>query len=364
LASRRNVIGLATALAFVFGVSGQAAAVTFDLDETAAAVAAPVITGGSSVSYNSNAVTLVTVTNAGPEVILHVNVISGDSGDDWQAQNFDCRVTASETVLFVFEPGSSGSDLSYECNLNTDVVDRTPMITRNGIMFISLEDPATGETLNSDQIFADWVVVDYGSGSAFSSGAIAFQGGVPDGGTPDRKYRFDGIEYAQFPAALATNFVAPDYDIDAHLVLFTLDGTAGAANGGPEVSVSVKFYNDDEVQFSAGYTFDCFSIVDLRSIDPRFDASALGSLAGHLTLTPELTNYSDLAHDSQYDGGGVIGVRKTPVHGWIVQTISDGGGGVNGSYTSTGDAAWARTLAQATLPLEPAAGDVPVYGGR
>jgi hypothetical protein len=371
------MVGIASALSLAF--CGQAVASTLDLDETAAAVAAPIITGGSSVSYSADAATFITVTNAGDAVRLHMNVISGDRDDDWQSQNFDCLLTASETVLFVFTDGNdhkgssygdSGSDLYYECDegveergYDEENLVWTPMITRNGIMFISIEDPISGATLNSNQIFADWVVVDYNNGMAFSAGAIAFQGAVPDGGIPDRKYRFDGVEYAQFPAALATNFLAPDYDINGHLILFSLDGTAGS--GSVPASVSIKFYNDDEVGYSAGYSFDCFSIVSLKSIDPRFHAEALGSMAGHLVLTPDLVNYPDLAHDSQFDGGGVLGVRKSTVHGWLVQTIDAEGEYSNDSFMrSRNNAAWARTLAQSTLPLQASNGDTPTFNGR
>lgn len=371
--SVRNSAGLVVSLALGLVVSGQAPAANLDLDESAAAVAVPIITGGAPGYYDggSDSVTLVTVTNGGPAVRLHVNLINGDydgyNSNLWQSYNFDCDVTASETVLFTFEPGYQGAKLSYECGVGKYPpfgveVDREPFDLRNGIMFITIEDPATGETLNADQLFADWVVVDYGDGAAFSSGAIAFQGGVPGGGVPDRKYRFDGVEYERFPSALATNFIAPDGDLSAYLVLFTLDGTAGNP---PPAAVSIKFYNDDEVVRSTGWDFDCFTIVELRDIDPRFDADALGSPAGHMVMTPDVVNFPDLAHDAQYDGGGVLGVRRTPVHGWLVQTIeSDGEVVPYVARSGGGEAAWARTLAQSQLPLEPMPGDTPTFAGR
>lgn len=369
--SLRCTVGFAAAVALALCVGGQASAVNLDLDESGAAMALPVITGGAPGYYDggSDAVTLVTVTNTGPAVRLHVNLISGDyygsyygSGNLWQSYNFDCDVTASETVLFVFEPSERGSVLSYECGTPPlgKTVEHEPFDLRNGIMFITLEDPTTGATLNSDQLFADWVVIDHGDGAAFSAGAIAFQGGVAGGGTPDRKYRFDGVEYRQFPSAVATNFIAPDYDLSAYLILFTLDGTSGNP---PPAAVSIKFYNDDEVVRSTGWDFDCFTIVELRDIDPRFDADALGSPAGHMVLTPDIVNFPDIAHDSQYDGGGVLGVRKTPVHGWLVQTI-EGFNNESSVERYGGESAWARTLAQSQLPLEPSPGDVPTFAGR
>lgn len=382
----RKMAGLLAASAFTIGVSGLAGAQNLDLDESAAAVAVPIITGGISsandsaaYSESSEAVTLVTVTNGGPAVRLHVNVINGDaeqyaygSGSDnlWQAFNFDCDVTASETVLFAFEPSYNGVKLSYDCGVgyNEVEVEREPFDLRNGIMFVTIEDAETGETLNADQLLADWVVIDFANASAFGAGAITFQGGVPGGGTPDRKYRFDGVEYRQFPSALATNFLAPDHSVDAFLVLFTLDGTAGNP---PPAAVSIHFYNDDEVVRSAGWDFECFTIVSLRDIDPRFAARALGSEAGHLVMTPDIVNFPDLAHDAQYDGGGVLGVRRTPVHGWIVQTIEAGRGPIGTADSQVvyddggfGRGSWARTLAQSQLPLEPSTGDRPTFAAR
>jgi hypothetical protein len=364
------------ALALVWAAPSMAQ--NLDLDEVGALLALPVVTASGPT------VTAVTVTNAGPAVNMHVNVISGDRGDYWRAQDFDCPVTAHETVLFVFEPDAktaviksfdrnrgydNGSLLTFECSTAAGeeiTVKDQPLDASEGIMVITLEDPETGETVNSNQVFGDFVVIDFAAGAAYSAGAIPFQGVIPGTGVGDRKYRFDNVEYTRFPSALATNFIAPDYgDINAELILFTLDGSTGQTET-PPAQVSIKFYNDDEVQFSSSHHFDCFDIVRLTDIDGRFERDSLGSPAGHLVLTPELVTYPNLAHDASFDGGpgSVLGVRKPPVHGWLVQAIKGGGDIDITHYDSTASAsnkaAWARTLAQSQLPIVVSSGDTPV----
>jgi len=363
--SMRKTVGIL--LAASLGFAGNASAQNLDLDEVGALLSLPVITGND----RSGALTAITVTNAGADAFIHVNVISGDEGEYWKAQDFTCEVTASETVLFVFEPDfNEGSLLSYECggSRGSDgfVEFRSPLQTQNGIMVVTVEDEF-GNTMNTNQIFGDAVVLDYSRGSAFSVSAIPFQGVVPSGGVADRKYRFDNVEYSEFPSALATNFIAPTsnasigVDTDASLILFTLDGTVGS-NFPPEAALSIKFYNDDEVQFSTSYHFDCFSIVDLLEIDDRFAAEPLGSDAGHMVLTPEIVTYTNLAHDSQFDGGegAILGVRIPPVHGWIFQHTRTAEWGCLDECPSLDNAAWGRTLAQSQLPVVTSGGDVPV----
>ena len=297
-----------------------AAAQNLDLDEVGAALALPIVTGPDTA-------TEIVVTNAGSATRLHLVVLSGDAEDRWQAQNFGCEVTRNETTLFVFSSdGASGSLLTYEClddNGDSTLFEDVPFGAATGIFFVGLEDPASGQTVNTNQIFGDAAVIDFGVGSAYSVGAIPFQGMSITEGVADRKYRFDNVEYSAFPSKLATNFLAPREDaeaaVDAELILFTLDGSTDNPPP-PPARVSIKFYNDDEMVHSAGHAFDCFDIVALTQIDPRFAASALGSKAGHLVLTPQTVTYPNLAHDAAFSGAGnVLGVRRPPVHGWIVQ---------------------------------------------
>jgi hypothetical protein len=338
------------------------------LDEAGALLALPLFTAGDAALNVSHAwdhvvppvVTALTVTNAGPEALLHVVVVSGDSEDRWLGQDFDCRLTANETALFVFEPDEDGrgSLLSYECH--DDQFAKLPFKASRGVVVVTLADPGSGATLNANQIFGDATILDFGLGSAVSLAAVAFQGVALTPGVADRQHRFDNLEYSSFPSALGTNFLAPVAGrVKAQLILFTLDGTVGSAQP-PPVSVAIDFYNDDEVRGSTSHHFECFDIVSLTEIDGRFEADALGSPAGHLLLAPQIVTYPDLAHDALFDGGGPVGVRKPPVHGWLVQTLFRRGAPAGIEGVSESRAQWGRSLAQSQLPLVPFEGDTPV----
>jgi hypothetical protein len=355
---------LAAAALFLGMGTGSASAQNLDLDEVGALLALPIVTG------TGPTVTGIVVTNAGPATTLHINVLSGDPGDNWFAQDFDCNVTANETVLFVFDwDGYDGSLASYECTnfLNGQAVETfdDPFEAREGIFVVTLKDPSSGDSINSNQIFGDATVIDFGAGAAYSVGAIPFQGVLPDGGVGDNEFRFDNVEYTRWPSALATNFIAATPYISLELILFTLDGTAGQIQT-PNAFVNIDFYNDDEVRKSTEKEFDCFIILDLPALDGRFYASALGSYAGHMVIKPEGVTYNNLAHDTSFDGGpgSVPGVRVVPVHGWIVQSISEGGDLAELGLWNNNQAAWARTLAQSQLPLVVSSGDTPVFKGK
>jgi len=139
------------------------------------------------------------------------------------------------------------------------------------------------------------------------------------------------------------------------LILFTLDGTTGTPQP-PEAQLSIRFSRGNGGASSSSHRFDCFDIVDLATIDGRFGFPGFPGFpgeSGFLVLTPEPVSYANLAHDAQFDGGedGVLGVRRTPVHGWLFQIVSLDG--------STG--AFGRPLSQSELPLMPSPGDVPVF---
>ncbi len=253
----------------------------------------------------------------------------------------------------------------------------------NGIMFVAAADPVSGTPISQNVLFGDSVVVDTDDGNAYSFGAITFQAGqgMNNG---DKVYRFDGQEYAKFPAVLASNFLAPtsDNSVDAQLILFTLDGTTGAQ--APRAMVSGLIYNDDEQFTDFQYVFDCFTIVPLANTDdgvpnsePGLDQNfiydpnstlGLGSIVGHLELVAQPVASDNDVHDDQYGDGN--DTRRRPVHGWIVQEIDGDGRFVPGDPTdwslstvytgagpislSGGDVAnWGRPLSQSTTAVVP-----------
>ena len=122
---------LILSLAVLALATAPAGAQNLDLDEMAAALALPIITGGQAPNPIKNttgdvviptvatAVTLATVTNGkSTPVLLKLDAISGDpgtpfvGGDTWQSDSFDCLLTGRETVLTqsvsVLADGSDG----------------------------------------------------------------------------------------------------------------------------------------------------------------------------------------------------------------------------------------------------------------
>ncbi len=336
---------------WVLGVLGAAmlaapARANLQLDEMAAALALPFLAGPA-------VTTEIVVTNGLAEgITLQVLVINGDEGEEWDTASFACRVTARETTWFVItDRGEDGGAIDFECSTTDADADSAPedlnlarrelIDARSGIFFVSVAQ--LGQTVSKNAIFGDATIFDALAGDAFSVGAIAFQGIDALNQDGDLQFRFDGLEYAEFPASLATDFLAPDASTTAELILFTLDGTADFTP--VPIELRVLFYNDDETERDASFDFDCFAILPLNQIDPRLSFAGLGSRAGHITLEARTASVGT-AHE--LTGTGQDGFRSSPAHGWIVQT-----------HLRQGEvAASARTLAQSTVPHVPLAGDV------
>lgn len=362
---RSKLVGI-FAVVCAAGLHAGIASANLNLNETAAALALPILTDFDRLDTE----TYMTVTNASSEgLTLAINVIDGDSNKNggfhnWGASSFSCYVTGRETTVFRFRPDGPGrSRVDFECSQQGAdetfppaalSIPRTEFFNHaTGIMFIAIEQ--NGVTVSKNVLFGDWVTVDYLAGAAYSAEAIAFQGKDPFSQNGDRVYKFDNKEYAAFPALLASNFVAPtDPGIKLELVLFTLDGTTGQAP--VPVSLHYNFYNDDEVKRDGDYFFDCFTIVDLAWIDSRFLRDRLQSPVGHLELEPRDVTNGNAAHDNLF--GDNNGVRNSPFHGWIVQTVGVGGGVAPAALANGATAQWARTLAQSVTSHTPAGSDV------
>jgi hypothetical protein len=364
----QKIVVLLAVMAAAGITAGAASAQNLDLDEMAAALTLPVITGGQPpntlkvsrgdvVIADETAITLNTVTNGSSyPVLLRVDVISGDptgplGGDRWQSDSFDCLLTGRETTTFLLIPNGAGSIVYVECS--TPFATTGPFADNkflglraaNGVMFVAAADPATGKTVSEDLIFGDAVVVDIAQGQAYSFGAIPFQAG--NGFNNGNKiYSFDGQEYAKFPSVLATNFIAPIGPfVNAELILFTLDGTTGNPTA-PRVALAGLGYDDDEVSFDFQWEFDCFDIVELRD-------------------KPVGTPGTDV-HDAQFGDGN--NSRRRPIHGWIVQNVAVGATVVPvGMPTAQmlapktigfGPAAWGRPLSQGRTALVPFLNDL------
>ena len=393
----QKIVVLLAVMAAAGITAGAAGAQNLDLDEMAAALTLPVITGGQApntlklsngdlIIGPAAGITLDTVTNGrSTPVLLRVDVISGDptgplGGDRWQSDSFDCLLTGRETTTFLFIPNAAGSIVFVECS--TPFATTGPFADNkflglraaNGVMFVAAADPVTGKTVSEDLIFGDAIVVDLVLGQAYSFGAIPFQAG--NGFNNGNKvYSFDGQEYAKFPSVLATNFIAPDVaapasTINAELILFTLDGTTGNPTA-PRVALAGLGYNDDEVPFDFQWEFDCFDIVHLTDMSQNFAQLFLGSLSGHLQLVPQAvgTPGTDV-HDAQFGDGN--NSRRRPVHGWIVQNVLAGAPivvpgqptaapappGQPNAFPVPGFVAWGRPLSQGRGALVPFLNDL------
>ncbi len=376
--------GLLLAVAVLAATPRSACAQNLDLDGVAPLLALPVLTRASP---EGDRITSITVSNASQSaVVLSIQVLSGDPGDRWRANSFSCVLSGDEVTEFVIEPAGDGSRASFECSTPDAHAQGDPsllnvareelLLAREGIFFVALEG-LDGAARSSNVLRGAATVIDFATSSAFQLGAIPFQGGDVLAQDGDRRYRFDGLEYAQFPSFLVSPFHAPETQtvevalpgggaelrelpaIEASLVLFTLDGASGAH--APKARLKVDFWNDDELHRATDFAFEGFTVVALEDIDPRFEARFLGTSVGHLQLTPRPTAVTDLAHDVQFDGPG-DGVRRVPVHGWLLQSAHRGatlrGTGAE-SPVVTEAVGWSRTLGQGAFGLIPLPGDTP-----
>ena len=372
--------------------AGAASAQNLDLDEMAAALALPVLTGGhapNTIKFTNGeiivpdnaAINLLTITNGKSQpVLLRVDVISGDpaglaGGDTWQSDSFDCFLTGRETTTALVVPNGAGSIIFMECSTPLGLVNDNKFVAAkaaNGVFWAAAADPATGQTISEDVLFGDAVVIDTVLGQAYSFGAIPFQAGHGFN-NGNKVYAFDGEEYAKWPGALATNFIAPTAvanvagtGIKAELILFTLDGTTGNPTA-PRVAVAGLAYNDDEVAFDFQHEFDCFDVVSLADMSANFTQPFLGSLSGHLQLVPQqVGTLGHDVHDATY--GDANNSRRRPVHGWIVQSVTPNQnivtagqptalpappGQPNAIPNAASFVAWGRPLAQGRTALVP-----------
>jgi hypothetical protein len=374
-------------------VAAPASAENLDLTEVAAALALPIITeapeaeeedpmcpeGEECEASLGGDWTSIIITNTGSKgVRLGFQVLSGDLEDSWTANSFDCPLSGNETTHFLIAPnehGDNSSTIYFECSIpgatgddpDSLNVERVEVVNAaKGILFAYVKD-AFGDVVSNDVLIGTATVIDFDDDTAWSVDAVPFQGGDVLAQDGNREFRFDGLEFLQFPSMVLTQFHAPSYDVEAELILFTLDGTTGAA---PDVELKVDFWNDDELKRDADYAFDCFDIVKLEDIDPRFKRESLGSSVGHLKLTPKVASQEDEArvHDILFGDGN--GVRRVPVHGWIVQEIEDGGSirtspddyhGKVKTPELEGEAAYARNLYQNKFSLVPFGKDVVVF---
>ena len=375
-----------------------------DPNTLGAALAMPYLTtpfnGGSRMTVGS-------VTNGMDNRAVNLHVV-WISGTDWSEINYDCPLTPLETTYFVFEalPGSDNALVTFECS---DIGQDYPngaatnnVVTRvvngaDGVMFVALECQlgqrcerpmpcemaGSGEcpydapvmvegegvrrTLTNNVLAGDMVVIDFGAGFAFSAPAIHIQG-RENLGLGDRNYKFNNMpgEYKEFPSLLTTNYIAPDDSISTELLLFTLDGKTSSSS-----SISAKVagfaYDDDENPTSGSIAFDCMTVTAIDESPNGFGLNVTrpfgGHVVGHLELFPAAVARSDEQELLSYSNDGV---RRAPVHGYIIQSIRAGGQFDGGEFggTMAANGVWARQLTQGTNTVVPIKEDMPSLDAR
>ena len=202
-----------------------------------------------------------------------------------------------------------------------------------------------GVTAPLNVLIGDFVVMDFDQGYAFSANAWH----VPSlAGSADQNLVFDGTEFAELPRTLAGSFIAPDDDITADLILYTLNGAAGWP---APVKVGGVVYDDDEQPLSNVHEYDCFTVVSLidlfgLSVDRRNGPGGFPYFVGHVSLFA-------LFAPGGYNGATAPPGAVASSLGWIVQTMADIGDlndnqplghQPNFGNASAGQSAWARQL--------------------
>ena len=133
-------------------------------------------------------------------------------------------------------------------------------------------------------------------------------------------------------------------------------------------------FDDDENMMADSILFDCFFLGDLTDqmgFGQFITRGADGHLAGHIKLTPGISQSLD-SNEIDYPNmlGDANSFRVRPIHGWVLQSIADGGFFAGGAYpsmgpaTMNGKAAWARLLVQSMDPLLPLGGDRPALNAK
>ncbi len=275
-----NIITMVLSTMGVLGFAGTARTAALNLNELAAGSAIPFVTTASGVSTEA------VITNAGANLItLHFDLINGDPGETWHTNSFVCDLTSRETVQITFTNDlSGGSEVTFECDVEpgsdpAGTSTNPAIISSNaerGVLWVTIQNDV-GVTVADNILFADFTIVDAMNAESYSATAAGFQGFIVNDG--NRDYKFDGLEYSKFPAALATNYLPPASN-PGELLVFTLDGKSNVA---PAVLVNLLWFDDDENFQNDSFNFECFDVISYSDIAP-----GLGTLAtpGHLEMFP------------------------------------------------------------------------------
>ena len=324
--SKLILAGLTMALAFGFGTAKAG----LDLNEVAAFLVYP---GVAAVDQGLNVETFLTITNTSSDsIIAHVSFINGNPYDNKYCYecDFDVPMSGLDTETLVLVRVNNTTQIR---NLDTGAIRSCAQFI--GFVTVDVED-ADHNVLTDNILLGSEVVVDYGNGAALSVPAIAVQG---ESGNGDRYFAFDDSEYRKFPSVIGADFIAPDSNLSADLVLFTL---AFDRQFPPLTDCSVIGFDAFENQFSNSFQFGCWTIAPLKEIDPEFAYPYLGA-------NFENNDHGWLQLSCTVYGTGQNGVVDGGVHGAIAQYAGTNSKLRRSDPTApvlANAAAWARILFQ------------------
>lgn len=343
---KKCVVGVAAMLLIGTGMSVAGT----DLNEVAAFLVFP---GVVAFDNGSNTVeTFVTITNASDsDVEVHMAYIDGEEGPGECFEcNFDIYLTGNdtETLLVSRDLLSRRTDI---LTLDFQVLMTCPTVY--GFMTAAAQDPDTHQTITSNVLFGEEVVVDYTNGAAVSVPAVSFQG--KNGGDGDRYYAFDDSEYGKMPKVVAADFLAPNDSTQqlpffrGYLTLFTLGFDRQFP---PLVDCSVTGYDAREFPFSRSFLFGCWTTISLEDVHPEFAYPNLGQLAFDTHGWLKLNCRVDHDNNGSFDAiGGVHGaITQIAGPGASLSRLPNGnyvGAGCDDGPDCGGDwIAWSRLLYQ------------------
>lgn len=291
--------------------------------QPAAVIVLPFFTASSST------LTQFIVTNTQPTgLIIELRLIEG-TGGNWEVESYQCHLTGHEVLAIWATPIPANrarfDSSSLSCN-TLRIAD-----TSNGLLFITAHDP--GDMSQVNQLTGVATVIEAG-GPAYSVDAVSFFAG-PVTNTDD-VFVFDDLEFSRFPASVHGQILVPDTHVSSELVLFTLDGPSGFP---VPVNVDIILRDDNAQARTLSTTFDCFTVVDIGTLDPSFNRTAINSEVASVEVIPSMT-----------------GMTIRPVWGWLINRVAQFGPWAGTGNIMSTSAGGARMLTRDALDFVPEPG--------
>lgn len=195
-------------------------------------------------SFNPN-------TNLNGVVDVHFVYIDGVN---WSEFNRFERLTPNDTFTIVASSHNPNSEM--------------------GFLYCIALSPVTREPIAFNWLIGDEIVADGSGNWLYGFDAIAYKSLAPEGQPTDVNLdgllSLDGTEYEAVPDTLAISSFLAVGTTEADLVLISLLGDSDY-----QTRIDFEIFNDNEVEFSATYSFRCWTTVAIDAIDQVFTHSFL-----------------------------------------------------------------------------------------